>query len=479
MDSSPQVKSDPRRLIPGVDRLTDSLRERHPELPTWAALAAARRILADERERLAGAADGDLGAALATPELVARAAAAAAALAAGSPRRVVNATGIVLHTNLGRAPLGPAAAAAVAEAAAGYSDLEFDLASGRRGDRLAAVVEKLRLLSSAEAAMVVNNNAAALVLALDTLARGREVIVSRGELVEIGGSFRVPDIMERAGVRLVEVGSTNRTHPGDYERAIGPDTALLLKVHRSNFEQRGFVKEVDLPELAAIGRERGLPVLEDLGSGTLLDLSKHGFPAEAFAPARLRLGADLVCFSGDKLLGGPQAGIVLGAAEPLAAMRRNPLARALRLDKLCLAALDWTLAAILDGRAEREIPVLQQLLAPNALLEARARELAARLAKIVGSDGRVTAETDRASVGGGSLPGFELDTWIVSLASELAAEEFAAALRRADPPVLARIRDDHVLFDVRTLLAGDETALEQVVASILTGKRVERGDSIA
>jgi L-seryl-tRNA(Ser) seleniumtransferase len=391
----------------------------------------------------------------------------------------VNATGIILHTNLGRAPLGPGAAAAVAEAAAGYSDLELDLASGRRGDRLAAVAEKLRLLSAAEAAMVVNNNAAALVLALDTLARGREVIVSRGELVEIGGSFRVPDIMERAGVRLVEVGSTNRTHPGDYERAIGPDTALLLKVHRSNFEQRGFVAEVELPELAAIGRERGLAVLEDLGSGTLLDLSKHGFPAETLASARLRLGADLVCFSGDKLLGGPQAGIVLGAAEPVAAMRRNPLARALRLDKLSLAALDWTLAAILDGRAEREIPVLQQLLAPNALLEARARELAARLAKVAAGGARVAAATDRTFVGGGSLPGFELDTWIVSIQSELGAEAFAAALRRADPPVLARIRDDLVLFDVRTLLAGDETALEQAVASILRGNRVERGDSIA
>lgn len=478
MDSSRQVKSDPRRSLPGVDRLTDSLRGQHPELPVWAALAAARRVLAEERERLAGVADGNPGKAAATSELIVRAAAAAAGIAAGSPRRVVNATGIVLHTNLGRAPLGPGAAAAVAEAAVGYSDLELDLATGRRGDRLAAVAEKLLLLSAAEAAMVVNNNAAALVLALDTLARGREVIVSRGELVEIGGSFRVPDIMERAGVRLVEVGSTNRTHPADYQRAIGPDTALLLKVHRSNFEQRGFVTEVELPELAAIGRERGLPVLEDLGSGTLLDLSRHGFPAEALAPARLRLGADLVCFSGDKLLGGPQAGIVLGAAEPLAAMRRNPLARALRLDKLSLAALDWTLAAILDGRAEREIPVLQQLLAPSAVLEARARELAARLAKVVGAAGRVTAETDRAFVGGGSLPGFELDTWIVSLQSEPGAEGFAAALRRADPPVLARIRDDLVVFDVRTLLAGDETALEQAIASILGGNRVERGDSI-
>jgi L-seryl-tRNA(Ser) seleniumtransferase len=478
MDPSHKVKPDPRRSLPGVDRLERSLRGKHPELPPWAALAAARRVLAEERERLAGSGASGSGRAADADRLLERASRAAFALAAPSPRRVVNATGIVLHTNLGRAPLAPGAVAAVAEAAGGYSDLELDLGSGRRGDRLAAVAEKLRLLAGAAAALAVNNNAAALVLALDTLARGREVIVSRGELVEIGGSFRVPDIMERAGVRLVEVGSTNRTHAADYERAIGPDTALLLKVHRSNFEQRGFVAEVDLPALAAIGRDRGLPVLEDLGSGSLVDLSGAGFPPEVFAPARLRLGADLVCFSGDKLLGGPQAGIVIGAAEPVAAMRRNPLARALRLDKLSLAALDWTLAALLDGRAEREIPVLRQLLAPGVRLEARARELAARLREAAGGDDRIAAEPDRAFVGGGSLPGFELDTWVVSLRPAMGAERFAGLLRRADPPVLARIRDDLVLFDVRTLLAGDEAALEKAAAAVLGGNRVDRGDPI-
>jgi L-seryl-tRNA(Ser) seleniumtransferase len=392
---------------------------------------------------------------------------------------VVNATGIVLHTNLGRAPLAPGAAAAVAEAAAGYGDLELDLATGRRGDRLAAVVGKLRLLSDAEGALAVNNNAAALVLALDTLARGREVIVSRGELVEIGGSFRVPEIMQRAGVRLVEVGSTNRTHPHDYERAIGPETALLLKVHRSNFEQRGFVAEVALPELAEIGRARDLPVLEDLGSGTLVDLSRRGIPAEALAPARLHLGADIVCFSGDKLLGGPQAGIVLGSAGPVGAMRRNPLARALRLDKLSLAALDWTLACYLDGRAESEIPVLRKLLEPVARLEARARELAARLAAAAGGAARVAAESDRAYVGGGSLPGFELDTWVVSLRAEMGADRFVELLRLADPPVLARVREDLVLLDVRTLLEGDAAALEQAVGEILGSSLVDCGESIA
>jgi L-seryl-tRNA(Ser) seleniumtransferase len=273
--------------------------------------------------------------------------------------------------------------------------------------------------------------------------------------------------MERAGVRLVEVGSTNRTHPRDYERAIGPETALLLKVHRSNFEQRGFVAEVALPELASIGRAHGLPVLEDLGSGTLVDLSRRGLPSEALAPARLRLGAEIVCFSGDKLLGGPQAGILLGAAGPAGAMRRNPLARALRLDKLSLAALDWTLASFLDGRAEREIPVLRQLLEPIARLEDRARELALRLAKVVGDADHVAVEPDRAFVGGGSLPGFELDTWVVSLRVEMGAERFAERLRRASIPVLGRVRADLVLFDVRTLLEGDETALEQAVGGAL------------
>jgi len=464
MDPSPQVKSDPRRAIPAVDRLARSLREAHPELPGWAALEGSRRAVAEERERLSAPGSGP---ALGESELVARAAEWASRLSARHPARVVNATGIALHTNLGRAPLAPGAAAAVAETAAAYSNLELDLSTGRRGDRLEAVVEKLRQLSGAEGALAVNNNAAALLLALNTLARGREVIVSRGELVEIGGSFRVPEIMERAGVRLVEVGTTNRTHPRDYERAIGPETALLLKVHRSNFEQRGFVADVALPDLAALGRAHGLPLLEDLGSGTLVDLSRRGLPAEALAPARLRLGADIVCFSGDKLLGGPQAGILLGAAGPTLAMRRNPLARALRLDKLSLAALDWTLECCLDGRAEREIPVLRQLLEPVARLEVRARELALRLAKLAGDADRVTALPDRAFVGGGSLPGFELDTWVVALQLEMGAERFAERLRRAPVPVLARVREDLVLFDVRTLLEGDETVLEQVVAGIL------------
>jgi L-seryl-tRNA(Ser) seleniumtransferase len=466
MDSNAQVKTDPRRALPSVDRLVRALSADHPDLALWALQAAARGVLAVAREGLAATEAAESS--TPGPDWVAeRVVARARRLVAGHPQRVVNATGIPLHTNLGRAPLAPGAAAAVAEAAAGYSDLELDLETGRRGDRLAAISTRLELLSGAEAAFAVNNNAAALVLALDTLARGREVIVSRGELVEIGGSFRVPEIMERAGVRLVEVGSTNRTHAADYESAIGSETALLLKVHRSNFEQLGFVAEVGLPELAEIAGRHGLPVLEDLGSGTLVDLSRWGFPAEAFAPARLRLGADLVCFSGDKLLGGPQAGIVLGAAEPLARMRRNPLARAFRIDKLSLAALDWTLGCYLDGRAEREIPVLRQLLEPLPRLELRARALAERLAKAVGPGARVEVSPDRAQVGGGSLPGFLLDSWVVTLRPSGSAERLAEGLRAATPAVLARVRDDLVLLDVRTLQDGEEAAIEAAVAGIL------------
>jgi L-seryl-tRNA(Ser) seleniumtransferase len=501
MEPQRQVKADPRRALPGVDRLVRRAREAPggaSGLPEWALVEAARVLLAAERERLteqrrpeppdddqlatgvaapdddelavrvAAPDDDELAVRVAAPdddELAVRVASAARELTRPRPQRVVNATGIVLHTNLGRAPLAAGAAAAAAAAAAGYSDLEFDLASGERGDRLGALAAKLARLGGAEAALAVNNNAAALLLALDTLGRGREVVVSRGELVEIGGSFRVPEILERAGVRLVEVGTTNRTHRADYEAAVGPDTALLLKVHRSNFELRGFVAEVELPELAEIGRAHGLPVVEDLGSGTLLPLS--GLPAEALAPARLRLGADLVCFSGDKLLGGPQAGIVLGSQDLVRRMRRNPLARALRLDKLSLAALDWTLNSYLDGTARAQIPVLRQLLAPVELLEDRARKLAARLAKQAGDAAQVDARPEQSFVGGGSVPGFELLSWVVAIEAPAGADRVAARLREAPVPVIARVREGRVLLDVRTLLEGDEVAVEAALAVAL------------
>jgi len=377
---------------------------------------------------------------------------------------VVNATGVVLHTNLGRSALAPGAAQAVAEAAAAYTDLELDLQTGKRGQRLDRIEELLCLLSGAEAALAVNNNAAAVLLALDSLARGREVVVSRGELVEIGGSFRVPEILERAGVQLVEVGTTNRTHPRDYEAAIGTHTAALLKVHRSNFEQRGFVAEVALPELVRIGREHGVPIVEDLGSGTLVDLRPRGLPSESFAPARVASGADLVCFSGDKLLGGPQAGLILGGRETLGRLRQSPLARALRLDKQSLAALDWTLRAFLDGRAE-ELPTLRMLLEEPASVAARAQRLAERLAKRLPPRLQLERIASRAPVGGGSLPGFELESHAVALVGGNPDEQ-AKRLRSAAVPVLARVFEGQLLLDVRALLPGDEEDIEAAVRAL-------------
>ena len=462
MDPGPKVKPDPRSSIPSVDRVLRAIAARHPSVPRWAAAEATRSLLEELREAAASGAEGE---ALPGFEAVVEAAArAGGSLATPRPTRVVNATGIVLHTNLGRAPLSAEAAAAVARAATGYCDLELDLESGARGVRTSGIARRLRVLSGAADALVVNNNAAALMLATATLARGREVIVSRGELVEIGGSFRIPEILAAAGARMVEVGTTNRTHLADYERAIGPETALLLKVHRSNFEVRGFVAEVDLPELALLGRARGVAVLEDLGSGAFVDLTERGWPPESHAPSRLRLGADVVCFSADKLLGGPQAGILLGRdARAIEAMRRDPMARALRVDKLTLAALDWTLEAYLEGRALQAVPVLGMLLAPEAHLEERARTLAGRLTAALGDAAQVAIEVDRAAPGGGSLPGFELPTRVVTLRVRGGAARCAERLRSGAPPVLARVREGAVVIDVRTLLPGDEKALEDAL----------------
>jgi len=451
--------ADPRRALPSVDRLVRAVAAAHPELPAWAATEAARHTLDAARAALAGGGPTEPS----TTE----------ALARPRPGRVVNATGVVLHTNLGRAVLAPGAAVAAAEAARSYGDLELDAATGRRGDRLGSIATLLARLSGAEAAHAVNNNAAATLLAIDTLARGREVVVSRGELVEIGGSFRVPEILERAGVRLVEVGTTNRTHLDDYRRAIGPDTALLLKVHRSNFEISGFTAEVGLAELSALGREAGVPVLEDLGSGALLpaaEVARLGLPPEACVAARVAAGADCVCFSGDKLLGGPQAGLLVGRRAVVEAMRRNPLARALRLEKLGIAALDWTLRALAEGRAD-EIPTLRQLAEPAVRLRARAEALAERLAKRAPETSglAVAVVADRAAVGGGSLPGLELDTWAVVLRAPCGPDRLAAALRAAPVPVLARVRDDAVWIDARTLLEGDEIAVERALERAIAG----------
>ena len=461
MDLERPVNTDPRRGLPSVDRLCQAVATAAPDLPPWAVRSAARTRLQTLREGAADEGSADPGfrsvadrpaghPSISLQDLVARVAHEAARLAAPHPRRVLNATGILLHTNLGRAPLAVHARAAVARAAEGYSSLELDLETGGRGSRIGQLAAKLVLLSGAEAAHVVNNNAAALLLALNTLAMGRPVVVSRGELVEIGGSFRVPEVMERAGVRLHEIGTTNRTHLSDYESALSVGPALLLKVHRSNFEQRGFVAEADVRSLAKLAHAHGIPLVEDLGSGTLVDFGAAGVPPEAFVPARLALGVDVVCFSGDKLLGGPQAGILLGRREPIEAMRRNPLARALRVDKLTVAALDATLDLLLDPGRASEIPIVAGLSVGAEVLRERAQTLRKALEPILPAGFDLELEQSEGAVGGGSLPELRLAGCAVVVRGRgLAA--LVERLRTAPVPVVARLFDERLWLDVRTL----------------------------
>jgi L-seryl-tRNA(Ser) seleniumtransferase len=364
-------------------------------------------------------------------------------------RPVLNATGVVLHTNLGRAPLAHAAIEAVIEAASGYSNLELDLSTGRRGRRSDHCRTRLRRITGAEDALVVNNAAGALVLALATHAFGRDVLISRGELIEIGGSFRIPDILAQSGARLREVGTTNRTHLDDYRRAFGPESGAILTVHRSNFEQRGFVASPKPVELAALAGELRIPYMYDVGSGLLADLSPWDLTTEPRVMDGLSAGAGIVLFSGDKLLGGPQAGCLVGTRELVAPCARNPLARALRADKLTLAALDATLGLYQDPEtAIGAIPVLRMLTLSAAELEARARRLAAACPASL----RPTLESGHSAVGGGSFPGAVLPTTLVALdAGPLGPDGLALRLRVGDPPIVARVGGDRVLLDPRTL----------------------------
>jgi L-seryl-tRNA(Ser) seleniumtransferase len=429
------------RDLPSVDRLlADDVLASGPRL---LATAAARDAL--ERARDTIRAGGDPG------DVVATARAELARLAAPSLRRVINATGVIVHTNLGRAPLAPAALERVSEVGAGYSDLELDLASGSRGSRQDHVAGLLGRLTGAEAALVVNNNAAAVLLALAALAEGREVVVSRGELVEIGDGFRIPDVLARSGARMVEVGTTNRTRAADYERAIGPETAALLRVHQSNYRIVGFTAAVTTRELAQIAKRSGLPLVDDLGSGSLLDVGD-----EPTVTSSLAAGADLVCFSGDKLLGGPQAGVVVGRAELIERLRRHPLQRALRADKLTLAALEGTLGLLVDPeQARREIPVLRMLDEPLEHVQARAE----RLAGLIGGE----VEETVARVGGGALPLAELPSAACSIEERLAKE-----LRLGDPPVVGVVRDGRLLLDARTLTDGE---VDEVARAVLQARR--------
>jgi L-seryl-tRNA(Ser) seleniumtransferase len=423
------------RDLPSVDELARTVDD-----PL--AVDAARRVLELAREEIrAGSEPGDLGERL-RHELE----------SARRPRlrRVLNATGVIVHTNLGRAPLPQAALERLREVGGTYSNLEYDLVEGARGSRQDHVATILRRLTGAEASLVVNNNAAAVMLALAALAEGREVLVSRGELIEIGDGFRIPEVLARSGARLVEVGTTNRTRAADYEGAIGPETALLLRVHQSNFRVVGFAEQPSTAELAAVARRHDLPLVDDLGSGVLRNTVL--LADEPAARDSLAAGADLVCFSGDKLLGGPQTGVVVGRAELIERLRRHPLQRALRADKLTLAALEGTLGLYLEPeRALREIPVLRMLMEPAEAVRARAE----RLAALAGG----TVEETVARVGGGALPLAELPSYACAL-----EEELAAPLRGGEPPVVGVVRDGRCLLDCRTL-ADDE--IDEAAAAVM------------
>ena len=427
------------RDLPSVDELLRD--ERLASEPHELAVAAARSALERARAEIEGGSEPG--------SLVDAAVGELARMRSPSLRRVLNATGILVHTNLGRAPLSSAALARVVEVGAGYSNLEYDLKRGERGSRQDHLSELLTRLTGADAALVVNNNAAAVLLALAAIAEGRDVLVSRGELIEIGDGFRIPDVLARSGARLVEVGTTNRTRAADYEQAIGPDTALLLRVHQSNFRVVGFSERPQLAELADVAHRHDLPLVDDLGSGALVRVGDEPTPAES-----LRAGADLVCFSGDKLLGGPQAGIVVGGTPLVERLRRHPLQRALRADKLTLAALEGTLALALDPASRDEVPVLRMLHEPVESVRARAE----RLAGLVGGEVEETA----ARVGGGALPLAELPS-----AACAVEEELAELLRLSDPPVIAVVRDGRTLLDCRTLT---DAEIDEVVAAVAAAR---------
>jgi len=448
---------DRRRQLPSVDRLLQepAISRLLDTMPRSVVVAAAREAVAVARR---GRSDIPEDWAADVRERADR-------IGRRSLRGVLNATGVVLHTNLGRAPLARAAVEAVATVASGYSALELDLEAGVRGHRTDHGRRLLAELTGAEDALVVNNAAAALVVALNTVAAGKDVVISRGELVEIGGSFRIPDILERSGARLREVGTTNRTHLDDYRRALGPDSGAILKVHRSNFAQTGFVHEPAAADLARLAREHGLPMLHDIGSGLVADLSRFGLTSEPRVPDAVADGADLVIFSGDKLLGGPQAGCMVGRSELLSRCRANPLARAARADKLTFAALEATLDLYRDPKiALRDVPVLRMLALPPDELQGRARRLADAITAACPAAPAPRLADGTSVTGGGSFPSATLATTLVVLdPGPRGADALALALRLGDPPVVARVENGTVVLDPRTL---PEESFHEVAAAV-------------
>ncbi len=468
--SKSEARQSALRSLPSVDALLQRVQGEGAlkGIPRARVVQAVREVLAAERGRLLeGVKRAGAVSPLDADALARRVVAEASRAGAFSLAPIINATGVVLHTNLGRALLSPLALERLRRVGSAYSNLELDLKTKERGSRYVHVDGLLKRLTGAPASLVVNNNAAAVLLALESLARGKEVIVSRGELIEIGGEFRIPDIMRRSGAILREVGTTNRTHLKDYADAIGPETALLLKVHTSNYRVLGFTAQVPTRDLGELGRSRGIPVMEDLGSGCFVDLRPYGFPYEPTVQEAVAAGLDLVSFSGDKLLGGPQAGIVVGNAELVERLKKNPLNRALRIDKLTLAGLEATLYAYEAGNAIETIPTLRMLTERLAAVRRRARRLLRRLSPSVAAGLGASLVEGRAQVGGGSLPLVELPTVALAIGTvESPAQKLDEALRNGEPPVIARIADDRLLLDCRTVLNSDIPALADALSRL-------------
>jgi len=455
------------RKLPSVDEILKS-----PEAKGWLAehprpyvLEAVRKAIDARRKAIVAGKKVKTTLSDMAPEI----ACTLAGMSAYSLRPVINATGIVVHTNLGRSALPLGALENILRIASGYSTLEYDTAKGKRGKRYSHIQRLLREVTGAEDGIVVNNNAAAVLLCLSAMAKGKEVLVSRGELVEIGGSFRVPEVMEQGGAILKEVGATNKTHLRDYEKAITLETALILKVHQSNYRMTGFTEDVSIEDLVKLGRERGIPVMYDLGSGSILDLAQHGIPGEPPVRKVVQSGADLVTFSGDKLLGGPQAGIIVGNKDAIERLTTHPLLRAIRIDKMTLAALEAVFLEYVDEEwATHNIPTLVMLLKKPEDVKKRAAKIAKVLKKDIKAD--ITVIEDEAFAGGGSLPEFTLKTYCVSVkGAKRSSSQIEERLRKGEPPVIARIKEDALLLDARTIAEEEIEPLATCLKTAIEG----------
>jgi len=462
------------RKIPAVDRLLNSpdLVESASQYPHNLILKAIKEVLDEIRkgiERDEGFQDPSE---LSIERVSSMALERLRLLGRSSLRPVINATGVVVHTNLGRSIMAERVLRKFRPLSGAYSNLEYDLYKGKRGSRYSHVEGILRELTSAEGAMVVNNNAAAVLISLQTLAKGREVVVSRGQLVEIGGSFRIPDVMRKSGAIMVEVGATNKTHLTDYEEVIGPDTALLLKVHRSNFQIVGFTEDVGPSQLVGLGAKYGIPVMEDLGSGSLVDFSKYGAMKEPTVQETLAAGVDLVTFSGDKLLGGPQAGIILGRKQLVEAIKKNQLTRALRIDKLSLLALEETLNIYRDERAAiREIPTLRMICQPYRSLKTKALRLVKMIGRLNVRNFALDLVDGSSKIGGGAFPLLELPSRLLCLIPKnLSAHHMEEWLRSYDPSIIVRVERDHVLLDVRTIQERELKTVAEAIRALAAGR---------